>query len=214
VGELTIVNGNETDLLVTPSITDFYTLPENKKIKTSDWLSIDRSNFPLKKGESRNVKFTVTIPKKAKGELAGNIHFDTYSKEVGMVSLSLSLAIYASVSGTEKPQLKIPGLAIKLSSNTSVGILAVNTGNIHLRPRGWIYVYDHQDQLILNVAIDAGSPALPNQPRPFSGTIKDYRLPEGRYRAEIALEDADWGVTLPVEKRKFVVNSDGTVAAD
>lgn len=215
VGELTLTNTQDKDLLITPSAYDFYTLPANKKIKTTDWLQISNEEFFLKQGESKTIKFVVTAPKKAKGELAGNLRFESRSKQVGGVSLSLSLAIYAAITGTEKPELTIPALSVKLSSNTEVGFLAMNTGNVHLRPRGFIYVYDEKtNELVLNVGINSGVPALPNQPRLFSGVVNDYRLPEGRYRAEVALDDVDWGNSLPIEKRKFIVKNDGTVEAN
>jgi len=214
VGELTLTNSQDHDLMVSPSASDFYSLPENKKFKTTDWLQIENTEFFLKKGESRVIKFVVSVPRKAKGELAGNLRFDSRSKEIGPLSLSLSLAIYAAVTGTEKPELKIPAISVQLSSHTDVNFLVLNTGNVHLRPRGFVYVYDSKDQLILNVEINAGVPALPSQPRPYGGVIKNYRLPEGRYRAEIALEDIDWGISLPVEKRRFLVTKEGTVEAN
>lgn len=212
IGELTLTNTQDKDLMISPAAFDFYTLPENKKIKTTDWLQISNEEFFLKQGESKTIKFVVDVPKKAKGELAGNLRFESRSKQVGGVSLSLSLAIYAAVTGTEKTELTYPALAVKLSSNTEVGFLALNTGNVHLRPRGFIYVYDDKtNELVLNVEINSGVPALPNQPRLFAGIVNNYRLSEGRYRAEFALEDIDWGKSLPVEKRKFTVKSDGTV---
>lgn len=212
IGELTLTNTQDKDLLIVPSAFDFYTLPENKKIKTTDWLQISNEEFSLKQGESKTIKFVVNVPKKAKGELAGNLRFESRGKQVGGVSLSLSLAIYAAVTGTEKIDLTYPAVAVKLSSHTEVGFMALNNGNVHVRPRGFVYVYDDKsNELVLNVGINSGVPALPKQPRFFSGVVNDYRLPEGRYRMEFALEDIDWGKSLPLEKRKFTVKSDGTV---
>lgn len=212
-GTLTLTNSEDGELMVTPSVKDFYVLPENKGIKTEDWLRIEGGPFPLKTGESHTVMFTVHPPKKAKGEVAGNLHFATKGAKTGMVSLNLSLAVYAAIEGTQKPKLKIPAVAIQISSDTEVGFFAVNEGNVHLRPRGYIQVFDDKDQLQMNVEINDGHPALPGKPRFYKGLVTNFALPAGQYRADINLEDVDWGFPLPREKRKFLVKLDGTVEA-
>jgi hypothetical protein len=213
MGQLTITADETTDLIVTPSVKEFYTLAPNKNIKVNDWMQVNAKPFELKKGESRTFTFEIKVPKKAQGELAGVLHFDTKSPIVGMITLQLSLAVYVAVEGTEKPSMDIDGVSIKVSTNTSVAILVHNKGNIHLRPRGLVQIYDEKEKLLMNAMINQGDPALPGQPRMYSSTVKDYRLPSGSYVAHIGLDDADWGYQFPLIKKKFSIDKDGKVSA-
>lgn len=212
VGQLTITNDDDTDLKVTPSVLDFYTIKPNEKFKTTDWLKMDRTPFELKKGESKTINFSVWAPKKAKGELAGTLHFATKSPNVAMVTLQLSLAIYVAVEGTEKADLEIPGMSLKLSSHTEVAVLVNNTGNIHIRPRVLVQVHDEKDdKLLMNAILKYGQPALPGQPRMYQGRVDNYRLPQGKYWASIQIEDVERGLFFPDIKKKFLITADGVV---
>lgn len=212
--ELTLVNGEEGEVEVKPSVTPFYSLPENKKFQVSDWLLLDSTPFTLKKGEARNVSFRVKTPKKAMGELAGNIRFETQSSQTGIISLALSLAVYAQIKGTQKPSLRVDGMSVALSSDTHIRLLLHNQGNIHLRPHGFVTVYDERNQVALHVAIQNGAPALPEQTRMFEGFVSNYRLSEGRYRADISLSDSDGSYVLPPVQKNFIVTSDGLIEAE
>lgn len=207
--ELTLTSTEETALNVSAETKDWYVMPANKNIKTGDWLKIDEKPFVLKPGESKVIRFTAGAPKKATGEVMGMLSFFTKNQEGGMLSFRLSVAVYVVIQGTEKKQGEVTAISIVSSTNTVVSYLFNNTGNVHLRPKGLMKVYNENDELVLNMVYDQSLPTYPGRPQAYSGTVKNYRLPEGRYTAHIQLQDADWNFDYPLQKKKFSVTSEG-----
>jgi hypothetical protein len=176
-----LTNTQDKDLLIVPSAFDFYTLPENKKIKTTDWLQIKNEEFSLKQGESKTIKFVVDVPKKAKGELAGNLRFESRGKQVGGVSLSLSLAIYAAVTGTEKIGLTYPAvgqefwvhsvLALRAGYETGINRVTVGVGirqNQFSLDYAFLTQADFTEQHQMNVSYRWGNIATPEVEKPVA----------------------------------------------
>ena len=207
--ELTLTSNEPTDLNVVPGAKDWKGNTENKEIKTADWLKVDEKPFILKSGANRVIKFTVTAPPKAKGEVMGMLSFATKSTDVTMLSFRLSVAMYVVIEGTEKKEGEVAAISVVPSSNTAVSFLFNNKGNVHLRPKGLIEIYDNKDTLVLNAVYDSSVPSYPKQPRAYQATIKNYRLPAGNYTAVVKLEDADWHFQYPVQKKKFSVSAEG-----
>jgi hypothetical protein len=212
-GELTLSNTDGVDLNVTPMIKDWFVSPANKKIKTSDWLKMDLKPFLLKNGEKRKIKFTAQAPKKAVGEVMGMLSFNTKAGEDAMLSFRLSLAVYVAIKGTEKKEGEVAAISVSASSDTSVSYLFVNRGNVHLRPKGLIKIFDDKDLQVLNVVYSPALPTYPGTKQAYTTRVKNYRLAPGHYRAEINLEDADWNIVFPPEKKKFEFKANGKTGA-
>jgi hypothetical protein len=207
--EIHLFNNEDVDFNVTPGVKDWFISQANKNIKTSDWLSVNTKTFLLKKGERKTIKFTAEAPKKAQGEVMGMLTFGSKPITGGMITFRFSSAIYVAIKGDQKFAGEVAAIAINTSSDTTISYLFVNRGNVHLRPFGWMRIYDDKNQLLLNVHYPSGLPTYPGTRQAYSQTIKNIALPIGKYRAEMEFQDADWGTTYPLEKKKFEFNGNG-----
>lgn len=210
-GELLLTNNDDVEINVEPGTKEWFTSTINKNLKPDDWLKISHDKFVLKAGESKKITFSVLAPKKATGELNAMLSFETKKKNSPNISFRLSVAIYATVKGTEKIQGQVGGVAVIPSSDTTVAVLVQNPGNVHLRPRGFVEIRDAKDLPFANVEIDQGAPVFPGMERPFQGIIRNFRIPPGQYVAHISMMDIDSTYKLPVVKKKFVVKETGQV---
>lgn len=208
-GELTLTSNEGTSLDVVPEAKDWYVMPANKGIKAADWLKVSQKPFLLKPSESKTIRFTVEAPKKARGEVMGMLSFATKDHVGSMVSFRLSVAMYVAIQGTEKKEGEVTAISVVPSSNTVISYLFSNTGNVHLRPKGLIQLFNDKDELVVNMVYDQSVPTYPGRPNAYSGTLKNYRLPAGRYTAQIKLQDADWNFDFPLQKKKLSVSEEG-----
>ncbi|MFN0118551.1 MAG: hypothetical protein ACKVQC_09710 [Elusimicrobiota bacterium] len=211
-GQVTILNTDPETIDVIPTTKNWFILNENKKIKVADWLNIDSIPFVLKPDESKTVKFTVNIPKTAKGELVGMLSFRTKSASRSSIEFVMSSAIYAAVSGTEKVDGDIAALGLKVSSNTfNCGLLIRNKGNVHLRPEGLIEIYNSEDELMVNFSFPKGQPTYPGKLREYSSAVRDIKLLPGKYKANINILDSEREFLIEKSERNFTLTESGKV---
>jgi hypothetical protein len=203
IAEIKITNSEDEDLQITPASKDWFVLPENKDFKAEDWLKTKEKSFALKKGETRVVRYTVTAPKKAVGELVGMATFESQGSSQMMV-MKVSVAVYAVMKGTEKYNNVIEGIVVEPSANTlKAGVMLKNTGNIHMRVEGFVQMFDAKNQLIAVIQIDRGNPVYPGKTGLFYGTIKDFSIGPGRYAVQASLVDVDQHITITSETKNF-----------
>ncbi len=210
---VTLSNDEDIDLNITPTVKDWFTTQANKKIKTADWLKMDMKPFVLKKGEHKTIKFTAQAPKNATGEVMGMMTFTTKPITDSMISFRLSLAVYVAIEGTEKKEGEVAAISVSVSSDTAVSYLFANRGNVHLRPKGLIKIFDDKDQQLLNVVYEQTVPTYPGTKQAYTTRIRNFQLEPGRYRAEINFEEGDWNMSYPPEKKKFVYKANGKIEA-
>lgn len=210
-GRLTLTNNEPETLVLTPSVKEWFKLNVNEKTHVEDWLRIDDDPITLEPGQSREFRFKIQVPKKASGELAGGLSF---TNKADLISMQLTVVMYVGVSGTEKVEHRVDAVAVRVSSNTNVGVLISNLGNVHLRPTGWVYLDDEDGKRVLNAQIVPGSPIFPGTQRAISTEIGAYRLPPGKYTAVVELKDVDRPKhEYPRVKKKIVVAEEGNAEA-
>jgi hypothetical protein len=212
----TITNDDPWDMSIVPESKDWFVLPENKAaaITAKDWLVVKGATITLKPGESREVPFEVHVPKSAIGELVGMVSFRMTGGPDKFVRKVFSVAVYAGIEGTQKPQAKIIAAMVDTSSPTLIGgFFLQNVGNIHLRPTGLVQVFNEKDVNVVNITIQRASPIYPGEKKPYSGEIPNYSLPPGDYSAKISITDSDRGIVIPETVKKFRVLKNRQVEA-
>lgn len=196
---LAIKNTEERDLEIKLRIEDWFKAVEGnaKKIGTFEWLEISPLEFGLKEGETKEVKFKVAVPKKAKGELNGMIFVEAKPKEIAEgaigINTSIGVPIYVMVKGTERFKAEIEELKVMKGSPLELAITIKNSGNVHIRPTGVIEIFNadlrklkmdsHRFTVPLN---EYNYPVLPKSSRILE-IRSDNKLEQGEYTADIKM---------------------------
>jgi hypothetical protein len=63
------------------------------------------------------------------------------------------------------------------------------------------------------VIFDPTLPTYPGKKQGYSARIRNFQMPPGRYTAEFDLEDADWNMSYPVQKKSFTYKHNGILEA-
>ncbi|MFC1807071.1 hypothetical protein ACFL0T_01740 [Candidatus Omnitrophota bacterium] len=130
-----VANRSDQPIALDISARTWFTLPENSQIDIKDWLNLDTAALNLKPDEERDISFTVTVPKDAKGELASMIYFAPKRQEGQMIGTSYGVSLYIFIKGTEIVDPQIGDATIARNDNkTYVTVTINNKGNVHFRP--------------------------------------------------------------------------------
>ncbi|MCX5782621.1 MAG: hypothetical protein NT145_07995 [Elusimicrobia bacterium] len=146
---------------------DWFILPENKDkgINVTKWLSVSSKTFHLNPGENRDLNYKVEVSSSAQGSMVGMISFLTSSGVNQGISLVISVPVFVTVLGTEKKDWDIENLKISLNGRKlQVSCDVKNTGNIHLRPAGFIEVMSGKRK-VLNFNFMESRPIYPGSSR-------------------------------------------------
>lgn len=211
-GRCTLTNNEEEDLTIKLSSKDWFVLPENKKFKAQDWLTFKEKSFPLKKGESKEVEFSVDVPKEVKGELVGMMSFGMETEIESNLKKVLSVAIYGAAQGTEKLKADVRTFMVNTTSTSlSVSALIVNKGNVHIRPTGFFEMKDEKGETVANVFMEQGRPTYPGKEGIYVGQVKDFPVKPGLYKGLLTFTDMDRKDELIKTTKKFEILENGTV---
>ena len=211
-GQVTITNTEQEEIQVTPTTKNWFVLPANKQFKSEDWLSTTEKKFVLQPGESKVIHFTASAPKKAVGELVGMVSLRTRSASRGTIEFVMSVAVYVAVKGTEKLDVRLSAFTVTPSTDgVSAGVLLQNTGNVHIRPRGMLKVFNEQSEPLAFFELGKGQPVFPGNTGSFMKSLKEFQLAPGRYVTEIKITDTDREQEIVNTRKKFTVKEDGKI---
>ncbi len=133
--EYKVSNAGKEPITVNISARTWFTLPENKDIKISDWLDLGAQSVRLSPGEIEKLKFKVKVPKNAKGELAAMIYFAPERGEKQTLGTSYGVSLYVFVKGTERVKPEINNVTVqKKDGEFYLTVTIENDGNVHIRP--------------------------------------------------------------------------------
>lgn len=192
---------------------------ENKDIKIADWLKFIPSEFSVKPGEKKEIKFKVSVPQKAKGLLMTMNSFCPESSKESVINVVISVPLYIVIEGTEVIGAELDKLIIKKSAGkekdkmTEVLRVAVgikNKGNIHLRPKGEAVIEDKNGKEIKRIKLHSTRPVFPQRTEFYYGDWKKAELKKGKYRLRVLV---DYGNPEDILEKKisFKVNKKGEI---
>lgn len=189
----------------------------------SDWITVEDKNLTLAKGESREIKFKVKVPKTGEpGGHYGAIFFSPAVPSGSQVSVvqRLGVLVLVNVPGNVKVEGKLTsfdvgslGIKKDFAPQTAFSQFPIvfetkfkNEGNVHLKPTGKVELIDEDGKVLKNVGKETLS------------------TPQGLYLGEQMVDyipvNSGLGSVLPKSERRFeynwegfgytVLNSDGT----
>jgi hypothetical protein len=211
--EITVRNDTDRDLDIETAMRDWFVLEVNKGLKVEDWLKIVKpKHFHLKPDESQKVKLTARSPKKGQGELVGMVSFICQTNPPSMVTPVISVSVYLAIAGTENPAGEIKSVDV-MPIGQGVRLMATlkATGNVHLRPTGFIQIYDEGGTEMAKVPVMEGSPTYPGNERMYAADSPTLALKPGKYSLQANLSSQ--GLAFK-SSRTFEVGKDGHIQMD
>lgn len=194
---LVVKNTDTTPLVITVRVEDWHAAVQGVEKDTSarfDWLTIHPLQLELEKGETREIDFSVTVPKGARGELNAMIFVEGRPKSVqeGSITINTSMGvpIYVAVKGTERFAAEVEDLQVVDMSPVRLLVKIRNSGNVHIRPTGTIDIKDGTKDIMTLPLNEYNYPILPDSSRTLEINT-EKRLEPASYTADVKMGCAD-----------------------
>ncbi len=207
-GVITVQNNEPKGSNIDVQVRDWVVLSENLSFKLSDWLTLQTSSFYLESEEKKTIAYTVNLPTSAVGVSAAMISF-LPDADSG-VRMKLSVSLYVTAEGTEKKAWNIESvkLVMKSTGNLEANISVINTGNVHVRPEGFLKLSKDGSELCRAVVSDT-RPVYPGKDKEIVVSISNCFLEPGDYEATLMLNSGP-GKVLDKSK-KFKIQNNGEI---
>jgi len=211
---LTATNDDKVEVQVDVSKKDWF-IPAMNKVWTVDrWLDVHGpAQFVLKPGESRTIEATVTCPKELSGEVVAMTSFLYRAEKPMNVTPMISVSVYLMAAGSAQRSGALEDIVVRLwKGQVNVTAKVKATGNVHLRPSGYLAVQDRHGKELARMLVSEGQPTYPGSEALYFGTsASDVKWLPGSYIAVADLAYKD----VKLEGRKaFKILRDGQVQMD
>jgi len=193
-------------------------------VEVDSWLRVEPREFEIGAGETKEVKYEIEMPEKAKGELVAMVFFGSLASAGGGVGIKtrFGVSIYVAIKGTEVVEASIEKLDVakyggENSNNNGInfGVTVGNMGNVHIRPNGRVVIEDKKGSQIKEVNILYGLPVFPQAKRTFAANWKGGVLPPGDYIVKASINYGDlYGLKDKIcsYETLFSVNEQGEIS--
>lgn len=172
-----LANQGEEAVSIEINARTWFSLPENAGLGIEQWLKPEADKLTLAPNQERELKFKVSVPKTAKGELAGMIYFTPERQTDQTIGTSYGVSLYVFVKGTEIVKPEIGEVSInKREDKFYLTVTIENKGNVHFRPKVNAAVKTGED-FKEDVILPFGKPIFGGQSHIFVEELKG-KLPE------------------------------------
>jgi P pilus assembly chaperone PapD len=167
---------------------------ENSRYSCTEWIRINPVDFRLAPGQTREVRYTITVPQGTEdGGYRAAIIFETIpdvipGEKIKRVFLKGRIVtIVYEVVGKPTPEGYSKGLKTELKKGGVDFILALqNTGKVHFRTKGSITVKDSGGNKAFDMELP-DVPVLPGSEREVKVSY-DKSIPKGKYTATAVVD--------------------------
>lgn len=182
------------DWILTKEGTTSIEIPAGALYSCAPWIRVNPIDFRISPGQTREVRYTITIPEGTpEGGYRAAIVFETVpevvpGEKMGRVFVRGRIAtILYAVVGKPVPQGHANSLKVEFKKDGVDFTLALqNTGKVHYRTKGSITASDSNGQKVFEVEIP-DVPVLPQSEREINIRY-DKPIPKGKYTALAAVD--------------------------
>ena len=186
-----VANQGEESVVVNVGARTWFRLPDNSGIEIGDWLDLGSDKIKLDAGQEKDLKFKVSIPKEAVGELAAMIYFAPERTKEQTIGTSYGASFYVFIKGTEDISPEISRVSIDNRNNKSyLAVTMKNNGNVHFRPKISATVRLGKD-LIETIELPFGKPIFGGQDYTFAKELSKQLPEKGICTVEVSCNYAD-----------------------
>ena len=178
-----------------------------------DWIKIKNGSVGLKKGETKNLDFSIDVPGNAEpGSHFATILFGTTgtnpSGSGSQVSQKIGTLVLLTVAGTANEKAKVVTFTPQKkffwrNQEINFNLVINNSGNIYLRPRGFLTITDIFGRKVAQTEID-GKNILPGASRIIPSSFVSKRF-FGPYTASLALVYGDTNQNINASSGFWVI---------
>jgi hypothetical protein len=189
-----VVNHSDKLQHITIEPRDWHRAKYNQDIPLDSWLKLTPVEFDLEPGQQKKVAYEVTVPEDAVGELVAMIAFAPRPLEEQALQVVFSVSLYVKIKGSQEMGHEMVDFKIRKYKDRkaiATKIILENTGNIHLRPRITVFVENLFRKLLQKTPLQYGTPIYPGETETYDGSIYNFALKPGLYRAVIQTEYTD-----------------------
>lgn len=207
-GKYTIINDNDSTVVVTITTEDWNNSPNNKDVHVNEWLEVKKKTITLAPREQADIEYTAKSAN-YEGSLSGMVSFTYRSPNASNINLMTSVPVYMTIRGTEKIEYIIESLAVngaKAGKNPYIQYVVKNDGNVPLRLIGNIKIVKGKKTVFEN-RIREQNPVYAGGVRSFIEDIS--ALGKGKYILTISLNAYDKNVEKSCQ---FRVNKYGDIS--
>jgi hypothetical protein len=175
---------------------------EKTGFELSSWVTLGLESFEIGAGETKSVPFTISVPKDATpGSHFGAIFISrepVRPEAIGSgVGYGVAMPIVLRVAGDIVEEARIREFStdkdIYSTPKVTFSVMVENPGNVLVRPRGPIEIFDFFDRKVATVIMNDDPPraVFPGAQREFTLFWQGERFSFGRYEATLALDYGD-----------------------
>ena len=207
VKEFFITNSEEGAVYVKATLTDIMRIMPELKSKEGEGKVSLKNDYLLTKfskiypekvlvgpNSIGKINLKINMPKDAKGEYYGSIFFEsmpTEENKENTVSIAnkIGMALYIAIEGTKIFKCEIGKYEILTAAPLSFRLNVKNSGNVHIRPEGYISFKRNKEGTELQVPLNTiYAPILPNTELDIGTKRTEFVLLPGEYTAFVHLE--------------------------
>jgi hypothetical protein len=185
-GKYLVKNTYDKNINITIEVTKGNCFSANKDADVNKWLVFEKNKYFIPAGETVEVPYTVKIEDEFKGSISARINFSVDQEEGQMISISISVPIYVTVTGTENIDFVIDSVNLyKSGDNIAYKMVLENKGNVHIRHSGNVEIYTKKKKMLIkNISIQETVPTYCEQKRDFGERLLSVKdLKKGKYVA-------------------------------
>jgi len=160
------------------------TFSGNPDVDVKSWLKFKRTKYDIAKDGQVEIPYEAHILSNMKGSVSAKVEFSV--DQSSMISISVVVPIYITVTGTENIDFNIDSINL-FSSQNGIGykLTIQNNGNVHIRHTGQIEIYTKKKKkLVKTVYIPETVPTYCESKRDFTDfMIGKDEIKKGKYVA-------------------------------
>ena len=179
------------DVVYLPDGTNDYVPPGSTEWSCASWLSITPTELDVSAGKSAEVRVSAVAPEGAQGGHYAIVFFETsptYTEQQGVgVNFRLGALTEVVVPKTEQHQATLAKMS--LTKPREVGVDIFNEGNVLVRPKGKVKIFDQHGKRVGQVDFNPQRlGVLPKTLRSFQVPLDRVSLSRGTYRVKAEID--------------------------
>ncbi len=176
------------DVVFLPDGTTDYPPAGSTEYSCSKWIKVIPEEIDVPAKRSMNVRVNVAVPEGARGGYYGMLFFETTPTVNNGLGINFRLGglVDVSVTGTEERKASLAN--ITWDRPNTVEIQVFNEGNVLIRPKGKIKIFDSRNKRVALADFNPqGWGVLPKSSRVLKAQLKES-LKSGQYRLRAEID--------------------------